>query len=285
MALPLNEVVAKSAGATVEDIEIELLLDGVHRHYGLDFRDWAQGSLRRRILQRVQEEGVGTVSALQSRVLHDPACLDRLVGALAVKFTAMFRDPRLYIVLRDQVVPMLRTYPFVRIWCAGCSTGEEVHSLAILLREEGMYERCRIYATDLNDGVLRRAATGRFPLVGMRENTANFVKAGFRNAFSDYYVTQGDEAVFEPELRRRVVFARHNLASDASFNEFHLILCRNVMIYFNQALQSRVHGLLHESLATFGYLALGSRETLRFSPHELSYRTVDPDVRVYRKIA
>jgi chemotaxis protein methyltransferase CheR len=285
MAVSLNAARAPDpAEASVEDLEIALLLEGVYRHYGLDFREWAQGSLKRRLLLRVRDEGLATISALQDRVLHDPDCRDRLVGALAVKFTSMFRDPEFYVVFRNEVVPLLRTYPFVRIWHAGCSTGEEVYSLAILLREEGIYERCRIYATDLDDGVLRRAAAGRFPLGGMRENTANYLRADFRTPFSEYYVTRGDEAHFDPNLSKNVVFARHNLASDASFNEFNVILCRNVMIYFTQSLQDRVHRLMYDSLAMFGYLGLGRRETPQFSPFESRYRAVDSHVRLYRKM-
>ena len=229
-------------------------------------------------------EGVQTISGLQERILHEPNCLDRLIVDLAVNVTAMFRDPAFFVALRDKVIPMLRTYPFVRIWNAGCSSGEETYSLAILLEECGMDERSRIYATDINDAVLRRAREGVFPLEKMREYTANYHRAGGTREFSSYYDADSKVARFRPSLVRNVVFAQHNLASDGSFNEFNAIVCRNVLIYFDRNLQDRVHDLFFDSLATFGVLGVGEKESIRFTRHAAAYEEIDPDQRIYRKV-
>jgi chemotaxis protein methyltransferase CheR len=268
----------------VDEIELALLLEGVFRRYGFDFREYAPASLRRRVSRRVQAEGLSTISALQDKLLHDPACMERLLLDLSINVTAMFRDPSFYATLREKVVPLLRTYPFTRIWVAGCSTGEEVYSLAILLLEAGLYDRTRIYATDINESVLDRARAGVFPLDKMREYTQNYIKAGGERAFSEYYLAKYDGAQFQRSLVENVVFAQHNLVSDRSFNEFNLIVCRNVMIYFDRALQDRVHRLFYESLVTFGVLALGAKESIRFSPFEDRYEDLDANERVYKKV-
>jgi chemotaxis protein methyltransferase CheR len=269
----------------LEEIELSLLLEGVYRQYGFDFREYAPASLRRRVWRRVQAEGLKTISALQERLLHDPASMERLLLDLSINVTAMFRDPSFYVAFREKVVPSLRTYPFTRIWVAGCSTGEEVYSLAILLEEEGVYERTRIYATDINESVLDRARYGVFPLDKMREYTQNYIKAGGKRAFSEYYLAKYDGAQFQRSLIENVVFAQHNLVSDRSFNEFNVIVCRNVMIYFDRTLQDRVHELFFESLATFGVLGLGHKESIRFSAHEADYEELDPSEKLYRKIS
>jgi chemotaxis protein methyltransferase CheR len=268
----------------LEQIELDLLLDGIFRRYGYDFRQYAPASLRRRLRRRMEDEQIPTVTALLERVLHDPPAMDRLLLELSVSVTAMFRDPTFYVALRERIVPLLRTYPFTRIWVAGCSTGEEVYSLAIVLAEEGLYRNTRIYATDINDAVLERARRGVFPLDKMREYTENYLNAGGRRVFSDYYVAAYDDAQFSRTLVENVVFAQHNLVSDRSFNEFNLIMCRNVMIYFDRRLQNRVHELFYESLAPFGVLVLGHKESIRFSPFESSYEELDPQERLYRKI-
>jgi chemotaxis protein methyltransferase CheR len=268
----------------LETIEIKLLLEGIFRHYGYDFRDYARASIRRRILGRVQAEGTKSVSGFQDRVLHKPDCMERLLLALSVHVTSMFRDPGFYIAFRQKVVPLLATYPFARIWHAGCSSGEEVYSLAIILKEEGIYERCRIYATDLSEAILRGAKEGLFPLASMQEYTENYQKAGGKTSFSEYYTARYDHALFHASLRENMVFAPHNLVTDGSFNEFNVIMCRNVMIYFNKSLQERVHGLLHQSLARLGVLGLGRKESLRFTPHETSYEALDDPERLYRKV-
>jgi chemotaxis protein methyltransferase CheR len=269
----------------LEDIELALLLEGVFRKYGFDFREYASASLRRRVWRRVHAEGLSTISALQAKLLHDPACMERLLLDLSINVTAMFRDPSFYNAFRAKVVPLLRTYPFTRIWVAGCSTGEEVYSLAILLREEGLYDRARIYATDINESVLERARTGVFPLEKMREYTQNYIKAGGSRAFSEYYLAKYDGAQFQRSLIENVVFAQHNLVSDRSFNEFNVIVCRNVMIYFDRALQDHVHRLFYESLMTFGVLGLGHKESVRFSPHAERFEELDPNEKLYRKVA
>lgn len=269
----------------LETIEIRVLLEAVYQHYGYDFRDYARGSLRRRLWHRAHAEGVRTISALQDRVLHDPAAMEALLVDLSVNVTAMFRDPSFYVAFRERVVPMLRTYPFVRIWTAGCSTGEEVYSLAILLREEDLYERVRIYATDINDGVLDRAREGSIPLTRMKSFTENYIRAGGRRAFSEYYTATGAQAKVDPSLLENVVFAQHNLVTDKSFNEFNVILCRNVMIYFNKTLQDRVHTLFLESLAPFGVLALGKKESIRFTKVQDAYEAVDASEKIYRRAA
>ena len=275
---------ARLAGAeSVEDLEISLLLEALWRCYGYDFRDYALGSIRRRVRFFMQEEALPTVSAVQDRILHDLSTLSRLLRNLSVNVTAMFRDPSFYQALREVVVPVLRTYPAVRIWHAGCSTGEEVYSMAILLREEGLYDRSRLYATDINEAVLAQAQRGEVPLASMRDNTRNYLEAGGREAFARWYTARDDRAVLDPELRRNIVFAQHNLATDGSFNEFNLIVCRNVLIYFNRALQDRVHRLLYQSLIRFGFLGLGMKETARFTPHEAQYQPLAE--RIYRKAA
>jgi chemotaxis protein methyltransferase CheR len=268
----------------LEAIELQLLVEGVYRHYGYDFREYAPKSLRKRILGLVHAEKLNSISGLQERVLHDPAMMDRLIVAILVHMTEMFRDPSFYLAFRRNVVPMLRQYPYIRIWHAGCSTGEEVYSLAILLQEEGLYNRCRIYATDMSDGVLQKAKNGKFPMQFMRDFTRNYVRAGGKRSFSEYYAAKDDLAVFHPDLTDNITFSRHNLVTDTSFNEFNVIFCRNVLIYFNKTLQTRVHNLIYESLATSGLLALGHSEMLRFSPHEGAYIPVEISERLFQKV-
>ena len=267
----------------LDAIEISLLMEGIFRHYGFDFRDYSYPSLKRRILKRVYGEKVNSISALQAKILHDPGCMERLLYDLSINVTAMFRDPTFYMAFREKVVPLLRTYPFVRIWHAGCSTGEEVYSMAILLSEVGLYDRCRIYATDINQKVLDRAGKGIFPLSMMQENTSNYLNSGGDQVFSGYYTAQYESAIFRPELREHVVFAHHNLVTDASFNVFNVIICRNVLIYFNNTLQDRVHRLFYQSLDPFGILGLGKKETVRYSAVVDLYEPIDEEERLYRR--
>jgi chemotaxis protein methyltransferase CheR len=269
----------------LERLEIELLLEAVYRRYGFDFRQYAQASLKRRLHRRMLAEGLDTISQLQSRLLHDPACMEQLLVDLSINVTSMFRDPSFYVAFREKVVPALHTYPFTRIWCAGCASGEEVYSLAILLQEEGLYERTRLYATDINEHALATARAGVFPLDRMKEYTQNYIRAGGKRDFSEYYVAAYDNAQFSRALTENVVFARHNLAMDRGFNEFNVIVCRNVLIYFDRTLQDDVHGLFYESLGMFGILALGHKESIRFTAYADRYEEVDADERVYRKIA
>ena len=280
MALPVE----RREELDLEQIEIELLLEGIYRRYGFDFREYAPASLRRRVRRRMDGEKVETISALQDLLLHDPQVMERLLLDLSVNVTAMFRDPSFFASFRENVVPLLRTYPFSRLWVAGCSTGEEVYSLAILLAEEDLADRVRVYATDINQTVIEQAKLGVFPLDKMQEYTQNYIRAGGKRSFSEYYVARYDGARFAQELVEGVVFAQHNLASDAAFNEFHVITCRNVLIYFAPPLQEHVHRLFYESLARFGVLALGQKETIRFSPHENDFEPLDADERLYKKV-
>ncbi len=268
----------------LERIEIQLLLEGIYQHYGFDFRGYAPGSLKRRLWRRAYAEKVDSMSALQTKVLHDPEVMERLLLDLSINVTSMFRDPTFFLAFRQKVVPLMRTYPFVRIWNAGCSTGEETYSLAILLKEEGLYDKSRIYATDINDKVLERARVGGFPLERMRDYTETYIRAGGTEEFSTYYTAEGETAYFDTSLREQVVFAQHNLVSDGPFNEFNVIVCRNVMIYFGKSLQDRVHDLFHDSLDHFGVLALGHKESIRFTRHEQEYEEIDGPEKLYRKV-
>jgi chemotaxis protein methyltransferase CheR len=267
-----------------EAVEIALLLEGVYQHYGFDFRQYAKASLRRRLWRRVHAEGLRTISGLQERVLHDRLAMERLLLDLSINVTSMFRDPGFFASFRQHVVPSLRTYPFLRIWNAGCSTGEETYSLAILLREVGLYDRTRIYATDINEAVIASAAEGIYPLARMQEFTENYLAAGGSRSFSDYYQAAYGGAQLDRSLSENLVFAAHNLVSDRSFNEFHVIVCRNVMIYFDRTLQEHVHGLFVDSLAPFGVLALGRKETLAHSSRAADFEVVDEVERIYRKL-
>jgi chemotaxis protein methyltransferase CheR len=268
----------------LERIEVELLLEGIFRHYGFDFRSYAYSSLKRRLWKRITTEGLRSISELQDRVLHDAAIMEKLLLDLSINVSSMFRDPSFYRCFRTTVIPVLRTYPFIRIWHAGCSTGEEVYSMAILLEEEGLYDRARIYATDINEIVLRSAKAGIYPVDKMQEYTQNYLRAGGTSSFSSYYTARYDAAIFDSSLTRNVVFSQHNLVTDRSFSEFNVILCRNVMIYFDRKLQDRVHALFHESLVPLGFLGLGSKESLRFSRFEDSYEQVEEREKIYRKL-
>jgi chemotaxis protein methyltransferase CheR len=268
----------------LEKIELDCLLEAVYRRYGFDFREYAPASLRRRVNRRVKLQDLPSISALQEQLLRDPDVMQRLLLDLSINVTAMFRDPTFHLAFREKVVPLLRTYPFTRIWNAGCSTGEEVYSIAMLLEEEGLYDTTRIYATDINEAVLEQARAGVFPLDKMREYTQNYIRAGGKRAFSEYYVAAYDAAQFDRRLIRNVVFAQHNLVSDRSFNEFNVIICRNVLIYFDRSLLDHVLELFHESLPTFGVLALGHKESIAFSPHAESYEELDAQEKLYRKV-
>jgi chemotaxis protein methyltransferase CheR len=267
----------------VERLEIELLVEAIFRHHGHDFRSYAFSSLRRRFRKRLDAENLKTFSQLQDLVLHDASAMERLVRDMSVNVTGMFRDPSFFLALRQKVVPILRTYPFVRIWHAGCATGEEVHALAIMLEEEGLCDRARVYATDMNPEALATAQAGIFPLSRMREYTANYLHAGGTRSFSEYYTANYDAALFDSRLRRNVLLSHHNLATDTSFNEFNLILCRNVLIYFDPKLKARVHALFMSSLASLGILCLGRRESLRFTPVESDYEELDAKERIFRR--
>lgn len=268
----------------LEDLETEILLEAVYRHYGHDFREYAPASLKRRIAIAMREEKVGTISGLQEKVLHDVASMERFLLTVSINVTSLFRDPDFFLTLRRKVIPMLGTYPFLRVWHAGCSTGEEVYSMAILLEEEGLYDRCRIYATDMNTSVLRQARAGIFPVETVQQGAANYARSGGARSLSEYYTSTEGQAIFRSSLKRNIIFSQHNLAIEGSFNEFHLILCRNVMIYFTKPLQQRVHQLLFQSLSMFGVLGIGSKETLQFTTHEKDYEQLGVGTKLYRRI-
>jgi chemotaxis protein methyltransferase CheR len=262
-----------------------LLLEEVHRRYGFDFRDYARSSLRRRLVNAMREEQLPDLAALRELVARSPEAMERLLRAITVNVTSMFRDPEMYLGFRSEVVPTLHAYPFTRIWHAGCSTGEEVYSLAILLHEEGLYDRCRIYATDMNEFVLRAATEAVYPLSVIEAHAEDYRLAGGKTNLGDYYGSRYGYGIVHHWLRRNIVFAHHNLVTDGSFNEFHVILCRNVMIYFNRRLQDRVHGLLFGSLRRFGTLVLGLKESLVGTVHERDYDAIDPRLKLYRRRA
>ncbi|MFJ7728657.1 CheR family methyltransferase [Neobacillus sp. NPDC097160] len=267
----------------IENIEIELLLEAIYRYYGYDFRNYARSFIQRRILQRVQKENLMSISALQEKILRDPIVMNGLFSDFSINVTEMFRDPSFFKSLRTDLIPLLRDYPEIRIWHVGCSTGEEVYSMAILLQEEGLYEKTKIYATDINTSVLEKAKKGAFSLADMQLYTKNYLLAGGSRAFSEYYKVVADQVVFHPALKKNVVFAEHNLVTDSSFHEFDLIICRNVLIYFNKGLQNDVHQLLYESLSLSGFLGLGKREGIRFTSYGNCYEEFNATERLYHK--
>ncbi|HEY1535776.1 MAG TPA: protein-glutamate O-methyltransferase CheR [Polyangiaceae bacterium] len=272
-----------SSTSELERLEMELLLLAIYRHHGFDFRAYAPASLHRRIRRHLESERLSTISGLTELILHDPSALQRLLHDLSVNVTAMFRDPTFFLEFRTTVVPLLRTYPTVRIWHAGCSTGEEVYAMSILLEEEGLSERCRIYATDMNSTVLDHARQGIFPLSRMKEYTSNYFLGGGKRSLSDYFTAKYDGALFAPRLAKNALFTQHNLAMDRSFSEFNVIICRNVLIYFDRTLKDHTLGLFSESLGTLGVLCLGRKESLRFTAFEHEFSELSARERIFRR--
>ena len=265
------------------EIELRLLMEAIYLKYSHDFRDYTGASQKRRVLYALEQFGLPTISALQEKVLHEPAMFAQLLQYLTIPVSEMFRDPAYFLALRRQVVPVLRTYASIKVWVAGCSTGEEAWSLAILLREEGLLERTQIYATDINPVSLDKARQGIFPMEAVRNYTANYQRAGGRHAFSDYYTAAYDAARFDPSLCANAVFADHSLATDSVFAETQLVSCRNVLIYFNRPLQDRALGLFHESLGRRGFLGLGAKESIDFSGYADRFEPLARAERIYRK--
>jgi chemotaxis protein methyltransferase CheR len=272
-----------SVDPALEDLEIDLLLEALYRRYQHDFRAYSRASLQRRVDTARRRLKCDTVSQLQDRILRDPADCAALVQALTVQVSEMFRDPAFFRTVRDQVVPVLRTYPSVRLWVAGCSTGEEVLSFAILLEEEGLLDRTTMYATDINTESLRRAEAGVYPIAAVAGFSANYIEAGGRASLAEYYVAEYGHAVFSRRLRSRTVYADHSLATDHVFAEVQMVTCRNVLIYFGRDLQDRAIGLFREALCPGGFLGLGSRESLAFSRHADAFADVSRDHRIYRR--
>jgi chemotaxis protein methyltransferase CheR len=265
------------------DIELRMLMEAIYLKYSYDFRDYTGASQKRRVLHALREMDCANVSALQARVMHEPPAFMQLLQYLTIPVTEMFRDPTYFAALREHVVPVLKTYPSLKIWIAGCSTGEEVYSMAILLKEEGLLERSMIYATDINPQSLDKARKGLFPIENMRLYTENYQAAGGTSSFSDYYTAAYNAALFDKSLCENVTFADHSLATDAVFAETHLISCRNVMIYFKKRLQERAFSLFHESLCHRGFLGLGSKESLDFSVYGPRFEPVVKRDRLFRK--
>ncbi|MGJ7490535.1 CheR family methyltransferase [Variovorax sp. ZT4R33] len=265
------------------EIELRLLMEAIYLKYSYDFRNYTGASQKRRVLYALEQLRLPSVSALQERVLHDPTVFAQLLQFLTIPVSEMFRDPDYFLTLRQQVVPVLHTYPSVKVWVAGCSTGEEAWSLAILLREEGLLDRTQIYATDINPASLEKARQGIFPMAAVRNYTLNYQRAGGQRAFSDYYTAAYDAARFDPSLCANAVFADHSLATDSVFAETQFVSCRNVLIYFNRALQDRALGLFHESLCHRGFLGLGAKESIDFSAFATRFDTLSRAERIYRK--
>jgi chemotaxis protein methyltransferase CheR len=269
--------------AGLEEIEIRLLLEGIRLCYGYDFREYALRPLRRSVADAMRSEGVSTISAYQDRILHDASFMHRFLGTVGVSVTSMFREAELLRCVRKEVIPMFRTYPSVRIWMVGCATGEEVYSLAITLEEEGVLRRASIYATDLNEDTLAVARTGAYPLDRVQAYEDGYASSGGRGKLSDHYSVSGRSARFHRNLQSHVTWGRHNLVTDASFNQFHLIICANVLIYFRPSLQERAHRLFFDSLVRSGFLALGRGESLMFSPESSRYRQVRNGVSLFQR--
>jgi len=268
---------------STENIELELLIEAVHKKYGYDFRSYARASLYRRIRQRMNQENIASASLMQHRILHDTEFFELLLLDLSINVTAMFRDPEFYKAVREKIIPVLKTFPFIKVWHAGCSTGEEVYSMAILLIEENLYERAQIYATDFNEVVLKKAKEGIIAIERVKDFTSNYQKSGGSLSFSDYYAAKYNFAIMDQSLKKNIVFADHNLASDGVFGEMNLIICRNVFIYFNKELQNRAAGLFHDSLRRHGFLCLGTKESLRFTKYENNFEVLDKSLKIYRK--
>ncbi|QWW71156.1 protein-glutamate O-methyltransferase CheR [Rhizobium sp. WYJ-E13] len=267
----------------VDDIEIRLLLEALFLKYHYDFRNYAMASVKRRLKQAREQLGFATFSALQESLLHEPAMLPKLLRYLTVQVSEMFRDPSYFRAIREKVVPHLKTYPTLKVWVAGCSGGEELYSLVILFREEGLEERTIFYATDINQEALQAAEAGIYPLDRLQLFTENHRKAGGKTSLSEYYQAAYGGASFDKGLRRNVVFSDHSLVTDAVFGEMQLISCRNVMIYFDRGLQDRALGLFKDSLARKGFLGLGAKESLRFSKHAGEFADFVREEKIYQR--
>ena len=265
------------------NIEIDLILEGIYNKYGYDFRNYSKAHVKRRLLNRLSASKLNSISEMQHKVLHDPKYFEILLRDLSINVTEMFRDPGFYLALRKEVIPILKTYPFFKVWHAGCATGEEVYSFAVVLKEEGIYDRAQIYATDFNHDVLDVAKKGIYPIDRIKEYTSNYQAAGGTQSFSDYYMANYNSVIYDQSLKKNLVFAEHNLVTDSVFAEVNLIICRNVLIYFNKELQNRVISLFHDSLINGGYLGLGSKETLQFTTKATKFDIVNANEKIYKK--
>ncbi|MCP4693462.1 MAG: protein-glutamate O-methyltransferase CheR [Desulfobacterales bacterium] len=264
-------------------IEIDLLLEGILRRRGYDFRNYARSSLRRRLTQGLKRSRLQRLSEMIPAILHDEGFFNKLLMDLSVTVTEMFRDPHFYRGVREIVIPTLKTYPFVKIWCAGCATGEEVYSMAIILKEEGFYERTQIYATDINTHSLDIARRGVYPLKDIRKFADNYNKSGRKASLSDYFHANDASAKIHDFLKENILFSHHNLVTDGSFGEMNLVICRNVIIYFNKTLQNRVLTLFRDSLCHGGFLCLGSKESLIFSEVNDQFDIISKPEKIFKK--
>ena len=265
------------------NIETRLLLEAIFQKYGYDFRDYSWAAIKRRIRHRCRASGLSSISEMQHKILYQTDFFEKILLDLTINVTEMFRDPHFYRVLRQNVIRELKDEPFLKVWHAGCSTGEEAYSMAILLKEEGLYDKTQIYATDVNESVLQEAKEGIFPLQRMKLFTRNYLQAGGKESFSDYYTASYESAIVDKSLRNRIVFANHNLVTDGVFGEMHIIICRNVLIYFNKKLRNRVLGLFTDSLADKGFLCLGTKESILFSGYANRFTESFPVEKIYRK--
>jgi chemotaxis protein methyltransferase CheR len=270
--------------AAVTDLELQLLLEAVQRISGHDFREYAPATLRRRVLERVRAENAATISGLQERVLHTPGAMERFVDALTFNPSAPFADPRFFSDFLEHVLPRLRTFPHVRVWIAGCGAGDDAYCLALLCREANFQDRIRIYATDASDGALERARAGSIARTDLDEIQQRYQRSGGTGSVDTYFEPDGAQLRYAESLRRNIVFAQHNLATDGSFNEFHLIVVRHALGKYNRVLVYHAHQVVYESLVRLGFLALGAKETLRFTPHQKAYDPVPDTVDFYRRI-
>jgi len=266
-----------------QNIELQLLLQAIYLKYGYDFRNYAKASVRRRVEHFMKKENLNSFAETQHKILYEVNFFDRLLLDLSVNVTEMFRDPNFYRSFRQNVVPFLKKQPFLKIWHAGCASGEEVYSMAILLKEEGLYNKTQIYATDMNQIILNQAKEGIYLINRLKLYTENYQKAGGKESFSDYYIAHYDHVVMNKSLKENILFSDHNLATDGVFGEMHVIFCRNVLIYFNRDLQNRALGLFNDSLINHGILCLGSKESIRFSEHSNIFIDVDKDEKIYAK--
>jgi chemotaxis protein methyltransferase CheR len=265
------------------NLEIDLLLEAIFIKYGYDFRNYSKAHIKRRLLFRLSTSNLKSISEMQHKVLHEADFFEVILRDLSINVTEMFRDPGFYLALRKEVVPVLKTYPYIKVWHAGCSTGEEVYSFAVLLKEEGLYDRTQIYATDFNRNVLDIAKKGIYPIDRIKEFTANYQSAGGTQSFSDYYMANYDSVIYDQSLKKNMVFAEHNLVTDSVFAEVNLVICRNVLIYFNKELQNRVINLFYDSLINGGYLGLGSKETIQFTSKVDKFEVINKEEKIYKK--
>lgn len=266
-----------------QDLEIRLFLEAIYLKYGYDFRDYSKGHIKRRILNRLYLSGLSSISEMQNRVIYDKSFFNTILHDFSINVTEMFRDPSFYRAIRENVIPVLKTYPFIKIWHAGCSTGEEVYSMAILLKEEGLLNKTQIYATDFNEIVLQKAKEGIYSVENIKDYTYNYHQSGGNEIFLNYYTVKYNSVIFDESLKKKIIFADHNLVTDGVFGEMNLIICRNVLIYFNKELQNHVIKLFYDSLCNGGILGLGSKESLRFSEYDDKFETYVEEEKIYRK--